>query len=137
MIKVVARKVKNISEPMKARCWNCDAEIEYDEEDVVDNRIKRPDCGQSIWVGKEGKEIPKFPDSFFQFGVSENSVKISEKETADYVKHAIELIEEEPIVGGWVVEATGDTMVIGLRSKECDRIIVCKNYWEDSYNYRE
>lgn len=136
MIKVVARKVKNISEPMKARCWNCDAEIEYDEEDVVDNRIKCPDCGASIWVGEEGKEVPKFPDSFYHFGVSEGSVKISEKETADYVKETVEALKEEPI-NSWAINGAGDTVVIGLRSKECDTIIVCKNYWEDSYNYRE
>lgn len=136
MIKVVARRVKNFSEPMKVKCWDCDAEIEYDEEDVVDNRIKCPDCGASNWVGEEEKEVPKFPDSFYHFGVSEDAVKISEKETADYVKHIIERMEAEPN-DSWVAEGSGDTMVIGLRSEECNTIIVCKNYWEDSYNYRE
>lgn len=135
MIKVIARRVENKSKPMKTVCWECCAEIEYDKEDIVDNRIKCPDCGASIWVGEEGKEIPKFPDSFYRFGVSEDAIKVSEKEAADYVKHTIELIKEEPI-GGWVTQGTGDTLVIGLRSEENDTIIVCKNYWEDSYNYR-
>lgn len=135
MIKVVARKVENNLKPMKVVCWDCCAEIEYDEEDIVDNRIKCPDCGASIWVGEEGKEIPKFPDSFYHFGVNAGAVKLSEETIANYVKETVEALKEEPI-NSWAINGAGDTAVIGLRSEECDTIIVCKNYWEDSYNHR-
>lgn len=132
MIKVVATKKKAI-QPKKIQCCVCQSELEYMQNDVENGRIECPVCGCAI--NEDGYDTPVFPDTFYRFGENKLSYKLNKEQIASYVNKTVEEMKKlKP--GDYYYIASGDTIVFGVKNDEQTSIFVCKNYWEDSYDFQ-
>ena len=123
------------NEPIITTCPNCQYTISYTEDEVdrVDEDslgIICPNCNESIVL--EHIEPFTFPDTFYHFGTSEGAVCLSDDEVQQYVNVVKCKLQQECQVGEYTFTGSGDTMVFGFKFEDEDKIIVAKNYWEDS-----
>lgn len=128
-------KTKPETEPIITICPHCQYTISYTKDEVerVDDEhmgVYCPQCGGVI----ETKRIKPFtfPDSFYQYGVSEDAVEINNEKIQEYINIVRRELEQECEVGGYSFTGSGDTMVFGFKFEDEYVIYVAKNYWEDS-----
>lgn len=83
--------------------------------------------------------MKKFPNDFYHFDHS--AVRLTDKEIdgdVQAIKKALKRQERDtPKDFSPVFTGTGDTFVIGFRMEDCKTIIVCRNYYELEYAYKE
>lgn len=123
------------TEPITTTCPHCHYTISYtaDEIERVSNNavgILCPQCGGVI----ETKHIEPFtfPETFYHYGEGKDSVHLTDKEVQSYVDVIKRKLQQELKVGDYTFTSTGDIMVFGFKFEDEDRIIVVKNYWEES-----
>lgn len=121
--------------PIITTCPHCQYTISYTEDEVerVDNESLGficPNCNKLIVL--KHVEPFTFPDTFYHFGVSEDTVSLSDEEVQKYVNIVKRGLQQECQVGEHIYIGSDDTVVFGFKLKEEDTIIVAKNYWEDS-----
>lgn len=129
--------IQNITSKNHVCCSFCNSKFYYDEDDliVVDEKhygFICPECGNKIKI-KERK-ICSFPDSFFKFDTKDTKRLTNEKiqEMIDNVRFLLENSEDEY---DYSYEATGDTMVFGIKEEgKYFDIYVAKNYWHEYYD---
>lgn len=136
MPKIIAPpKTKSETEPIITTCPHCRYTISYTEDEVerVDDEHMGVYCPQCEGVIVTKNVVPfTFPDSFYQYGVSEDAVEISNERIQEYIDIVRRELEQECEVGGHSFTGSGDTMVFGFKFKDEYVIYVAKNYWEDS-----
>lgn len=128
-------KTKPETEPIITTCPHCQYTISYTEDEVerVDDEYMGVYCPQCSGVIETKRIKPfTFPDSFYQYGVSEDAVKISNEKIQEYINIVKRELEQECEVGEYSFTGTGDTMVFGFKFEDEYVIYVAKNYWEDS-----
>ena len=121
--------------PIITTCPHCQYTISYteDEVDCVENDglgVICPNCNESIVF--EHIEPFTFPDTFYHFGESENAMSLTDEEIQKYVNDVKRQLQQELKVGEYTFTGSGDTMVFGFKFEDEDKIIVAKDYWEDS-----
>lgn len=126
-------------QPIITTCPHCQYTISYTEDEIdrVENDglgIMCPNCKEPIVT--EHIEPFTFPDTFYHFGTNETS-KLTDEETQHYVDVVKRKLQQELEVGEYTFTSTGDTMVFGFKFEDKDKIIVAKNYWEDSVFYED
>ena len=120
-------------------CSKCGAEAEVDAEEIVG---ACPCCG-----ARNGTFAPKltskplsaggaFPEKYFQFGVSEGAVKLSDEEIRNMIDETVQVYLRNNC--GYCYSGTGDTFVAVFQSDQNDIndyfVVVGKDYYElDSY----
>ena len=121
--------------PIITTCPHCQYTISYTEDEVerVNDEHMGVYCPQCDGVIETKRIKPfTFPDSFYQYGVSEDNVKINNERIQEYINIVRRELEQECEVGGHSFTGSGDTMVFGFKFEDEDVIFVAKNYWEDS-----
>ena len=68
----------------------------------------------------------------YHFSTNEDTVCLSNEEVQEYVNIVKRKLQQECQVGEYTFTGSGDTMVFGFKFEDEDKIIVAKNYWEDS-----
>ena len=121
--------------PIITTCPHCQYTISYTEDEVecVDDEhmgVYCPQCN-SVIVTKHVEPFT-FPDTFYHFSASEDAVCLSNEEVQEYVNIVRRKLQQECKVGEYTFTGSGDTMVFGFKFEDEDKIIVAKNYWEDS-----
>ena len=122
-------------QPIITTCPHCQYTISYTEDEVerVSNDglgIICPNCNEPITT--EQIEPFTFPKTFYRFGTSEGAVCLSDNEVQKYVDIVKRKLQQECQVVEYSFAGTGDTLVFGFKFEDEDKIIVAKNYWEDS-----
>ena len=122
-------------DPIVITCPHCHYTISYtvDEVERVDNESMGVYCPQcnGVIVTKHVEPFT-FPDTFYYFGASEDTVCLSDDEVQRYVNIVKRKLQQECQVGEHIFTGSGDTMVFGFKFKDEDVIYVVKNYWSDS-----
>ena len=121
--------------PIITTCPHCQYTISYTEDEV--ERVEDdglgiicPHCGTAI-VTKN--IVPfTFPDSFYQYGVSQDAIKMNNERVQEYINTVKRKLEQECKTGEYAFTGAGDTMVFGFKMEDEYIIYVAKNYWEDS-----
>ena len=116
-------------------CNKCGAEAEVDAEEIV---RACPCCGS-----RNGAFAPKitnkqisageaFPEKYFQFGVSEGSVKLPDEEIRNMIDKTVQKYLRSNC--GYYYSGTGDTFVAVFQSDKNDIndyfVVVSKDYYE-------
>lgn len=122
-------------EPIITTCPHCNYTISYTEDEIerVDDDgmgVICPQCNGVI-VTKHIEPFT-FPDTFYHFGTSEDTVCLSDEEVQEYVNIVKRKLQQERKIGEYTFTGRGDTMVFGFKMEDEDLIFVAKNYWEDS-----
>lgn len=124
-------------------CSKCGAEAEVDAEEIVG---ACPCCG-----ARNGSFAPKptnkpisagkaFPEKYFQFGVSEGAVKLSDEEIRNMIDKTVQGYLRNNC--GYCYSGTGDTFIAVFQSNKNDIndyfVVVGKDYYEiDSYELED
>lgn len=123
------------TEPITTTCPHCHYTISYttDEIERVSNNavgVLCPQCGEVI----ETTHITPFtfPDTFYHYGESEGTARLSDEEIQYYVDIVKRQLQQELKVGEYKFTGTGDTIVFGFKFEDEDVIYVAKNYWEET-----
>ena len=121
--------------PIITTCPHCQYTVSYTEDEVerVENDgigIMCPNCDEAI-VTKHIEPFT-FPDTFYHCSTSEGAVCLSDDEVQKYVNIVKRKLQQECQVGEYTFTGSGDTMVFGFKFEDEDKIIVAKDYWEDS-----
>ena len=116
-------------------CSKCGAEVEVDAGEIVKSC---PCCGS-----RNGAFAPKitnkqisageaFPEKYFQFGVSEGSVKLPDEEIRNMIDKTVQKYLRSDC--GYCYSGTGDTFIAVFQSDENNIndyfVVVGKNYYE-------
>ena len=116
-------------------CNKCGAEAEVDAEEIVG---ACPCCG-----ARNGTFAPKltnkplsageaFPEKYFQFGVSEGSVKLPDEEIRNMIDETVQKYLRSNC--GYCYSGTGDTFIAVFQSDENNIndyfVVVAKDYYE-------
>ena len=116
-------------------CSKCGAEVEVDAGEIVKSC---PCCGS-----RNGAFAPKitnkqisageaFPEKYFQFGVSEGSVKLPDEEIRNMIDKTVQKYLRSN--GGYCYSGTGDTFIAVFQSDENNIndyfVVVAKDYYE-------
>ena len=119
-------------------CPHCKYTISYVDDEVERLRsdamgVYCPNCGKAI----ETKYVTPFtfPDSFYYFGTQDNKNDVSNNDIKKYVKDVKSTFSHmKP--GEYYPIYVGNAIIIGFKEEDEDgveeKIIVAKNYWEDS-----
>lgn len=136
MPKIIAPpKAKPETEPIITTCPHCQYTISYTEDEVerVDDEHMGVYCPQCEGVIVTKNVTPfTFPDSFYQYSISEDVVEINNEKIQEYINIVRRELEQECEVGEYSFTGSGDTMVFGFKFEDEYVIYVAKNYWEDS-----
>ena len=126
--------------PKRIKCDNCQAELEYDKDDVFIGEwgmkyIHCPCCEENIPVS-EDRYMPITWPTTFQHTSKENAVEIDGERVSDYVEEIKKkLMSSEP--GDYTMISTGDCFVFGYKTEEEIEIIVTKDYYSDFIDLNE
>ena len=116
-------------------CSKCGAEAEVDTEEIVESC---PWCGS-----RNGAFAPKitnkllsageaFPEKYFRFGVSEESVKLSDEEVRNMIDETVQKYLRSNC--GYCYSGTGDTFIAVFQSDVNNindySVVVAKDYYE-------
>lgn len=116
-------------------CSKCGAEVEVDAGEIVKSC---PCCGS-----RNGAFAPKitnkqisageaFPEKYFQFGVSEGAVKLSDEEVRNMIDETVQEYLRNNC--GYSCSATGDTFIAVFQSDANNindySVVVGKSYYE-------
>lgn len=123
--------------PKRCECPNCSAELEYDREDewvgiFGINFVRCPNCGYEIDVtDKDTKRLVKMTwDYTFAHTSSDNSVEVSDDNIQQMVDRVYDGVKNEKD-GYFYTNATGNTLVVGIRTSDSTKVYVTKDYYED------
>lgn len=126
--------------PITTTCPHCHYTISYtvDEIERVDNEsmgVLCPQCGGVI----ETKHIEPFtfPKTFYHYGEGKDSWHLTDEEVQSCVDIVKRELQQELKVGDYIFTGTDDTMVFGFKFEDEDKIIVAKNYWEESIYHED
>ena len=139
MIKVIKKKAIEEPKVYKATCFECGAELEYEEADTYIGALG----GRELWCPSCGEKVPvdepygidlnsnniEFPKHFMP--PSENAVDIDNETIQEWVQCCLRKSEEDPDCG-FYISGSGNTMVIVLNFADERNIYVTKKYWECS-----
>ena len=100
--------------------------------------IDCPRCGGKAYMeDEEGIVVDenniKFPDHFYKFGSDKDSIEIGDEELTVWAKRALKRIKETK-GSDFYIEATGDSCCIGLNFEDEITVIICKGYYEFSFD---
>ena len=118
-------------------CEECNSVFEYDDYDIYTDkdgieRVDCPCCSHSCIVYTPPTiETIKFPKDFYQFGIHNGAVNISDNEINDYIKKCIKWLIENPNET-YRYMASGDTFVCVFNHEDEYYIMVTKNYFDIS-----
>ena len=137
MPKIIAPPENKIPEkrPIITTCPHCQYTISYTEDEVerVDNDamgVYCPQCGGVITT--KHIEPFTFPDSFYSFNANDGAEKLNNVEIQHLVNIVKRQLQQEMKIEEYTFLSQGDTMVIGFKFEDEDKIVVTKDYWEDS-----
>lgn len=121
--------------PIITTCPHCQYTISYTEDEVdrVENDgmgVYCPQCDEPI-VTKHIEPFT-FPDSFYSFNASDGANNLTNEEIQKLVNIIKRQLQQEMKVEKYTFLSQGNIMVIGFKLEDEDRIIVVKDYWEDS-----
>lgn len=119
-------------------CPHCKYTISYMEDEVERLKVDAmgvycPNCGEIV----KTKYITPFtfPDSFYYFGTQDNRNDVSDENIKKYVKD-VKSHFPNMVCGEHYAICAGNAIIIGFKEEDVDgveeKIIVAKNYWEDS-----
>ena len=104
---------------------------EYCGKEICDN------CGNLIddmfWECDNCNKLPqyKFPERFYHFGESKSAAEVNNDEIIEMLSNVKKKLTNQDI-GGYTLESTGDTIVIGLKMLDEYTFMVCKGRYEIS-----
>lgn len=136
MPKIVAPpEIKSKTEPIITTCPHCQYTISYTEDEVdrVDNDamgVYCPQCGGVITT--KSIEPFTFPDSFYSFNTRDGANSLTNEEIQRLVNIVKRQLQQEMKIEEYTFLSQGNTMVIGFKLEDEDKIIVARDYWEDS-----
>ena len=140
MPKIIAPPANELNETIEKRpiittCPHCQYKISYTEDEVerVDNEsmgVICPQCGGVITTKRI--EPFTFPDSFYSFNTRDGANSLTNEEIQHLVNIVKRQLQQEMKIEEYTFLSQGNTMVIGFKLEDEDRIIVVKDYWEDS-----
>ena len=118
-------------------CEECNSVFEYEDEDIcVDDDniefVKCPCCGHKcITYTSPTIETIKFPKNFYQFGICEGAIDISDKEITNDIRECIKWLEKYPEEPFKYI-GKGNTFLCVFNHEDEYYIMVAKNYFETS-----
>lgn len=118
-------------------CEDCNSVFEYENGDIYTNEdyveyVVCPCCGHHcITYVPPTIETVKFPKNFYQFGVNEGAVDISDKEITNDVRECIKWLEKYPEEPFRYI-GKGNTFTCVFNHEDEYYIMVAKNYFETS-----
>ena len=118
-------------------CENCNSVFEYEDGDIItdnDNTefVKCPCCGHKcITYTPPTIETIKFPKNFYQFGVHEGAIDISDKEITYDIRECLKWFEKNPTESFKYI-GKGNTFTCVFNHEDEYYIMVAKNYFETS-----
>lgn len=145
MIHIEKQPPKKIETLCKITCKNCGAELSYvyDEDCYTVNGkdgFLCPCCGDFVttnYVEEDDENLPVFPENFFHFGQSKDSLHIEDEEIQDWVnKTRDSLLKSENDID-WAIYGTGDSIVIGFKTEDQNSIFVCRRYYEWDGDFKD
>lgn len=121
--------------PIITTCPNCNYTISYTEDEVerVDNDamgVYCPQCGGVITT--KHIEPFTFPDSFYSFNTRDDANSLTNEEIQYLVNIVKRQLQQEMKIEEYTFLSQGNTMVIGFKLEDEDKIIVARDYWEDN-----
>ena len=126
--------------PKRIRCEKCNAELEYNKDDVFIGEwgmkyIHFPCCEENILVSEDRYMPITWPTTFCHTN-KENAVEIDDERVSDYVAEIKKnLMSRES--GDYNIISTGDCFVFGYKTEEEIEIIVTKDYYSDFIELNE
>lgn len=123
--------------PKRCECENCGAELEYDKEDKwvgiygIDF-VRCPNCGYEIDVTDASVErtVKMTWNKTFAHTSSDNSVEISDDDIQQMIDRVYNGVKNESD-GYFYTNATGNTLVVGVKNSDSTTVYVTKDYYED------
>ena len=123
--------------PKRCECENCGAELEYDKEDewvgiFGINFVNCPNCGYEIDITDASVErtVKMTWNKTFAHTSSDNSVEISDEQIQEMVDRVYNGVKNESD-GYFYTNATGNTLVVGVKNSDSTTVYVTKDYYED------
>lgn len=139
----IVNKEENETNNKTAICEKCETEI-----NVLGKErrygcfglpyIECPYCGGKAYIEEEDgiyvdETNLEFPQHFFKFGDDQSGAKIKNEEITKWAKNALKKLREQKN-SDFYIEATGDSCCIGLNFENEIDVIVCKNYYEFTFD---
>lgn len=123
--------------PKRCECENCGAELEYDREDEwvgiygIDF-VRCPNCGYEIDVTDASVErtVKMTWNKTFAHTSSDNSVEISDDDIQQMIDRVYNGVKNKSD-GYFYTNATGNTLVVGVKNSDSTTVYVTKDYFED------
>lgn len=123
--------------PKRCECENCGAESEYDKEDEwvgiygIDF-VRCPNCGYEIDITDASVErtVKMTWNKTFAHTSSDNSVEISDDDIQQMIDRVYNGVKNESD-GYFYTNATGNTLVVGVKNSDSTTVYVTKDYYED------
>lgn len=131
--------------PRTLICENCESELEYEEEDLVEGvfgamYIECPLCGYSNMLdGNEHdvtltKDNVNFPVHFYHISKENGAVEISSDRVKEWIKYCINHLrndKDSADSAGYCYTGSGDTMVYAFKldGDEEYEVVVTKDYY--------
>lgn len=118
-------------------CEECNSVFEYEDEDIcVDDDniefVKCPCCGHKcITYTPPTIETIKFPKNFYQFGICERAINISDSEITNDIRECIKWLEKYPEEPFRYI-GKGNIFLCVFNHEDEYYIMVAKNYFETS-----
>ena len=122
--------------PKRCTCENCGAELEYDREDEYVgifgiNFVNCPNCGYEIDVTKDTERTIKMTQNkTFHHTCSDNSVEVSDDDIQKMIDRVYDGLKDGND-GYFYTTATGNTLVVGVKTSDFATVYVTKDYYED------
>lgn len=122
-------------DPIITTCPHCQYTISYTEDEVerVDNDamgVFCPHCDGAIMT--KHIEPFTFPSSFYSFNENDGAIGLTNEEVQKLVDMVKRQIQQEMKVEEYIFLSQGNTMVIGFKLEDEDKIVVARDYWEDN-----
>lgn len=122
-------------QPIITTCPHCQYTISYTEDEVerVENDGMGVYCPQCDGVITTKHIEPfTFPDSFYSFNTRDGADNLTNEEIQRLVNIVKRQLQQEMKIEEYTFLSQGNTVVIGFKLEDEDRIIVVRDYWEDS-----
>lgn len=121
--------------PIITTCPHCQYTVSYTEDEVerVDNDamgVYCPQCGGVITT--KHIEPFTFPDSFYSFNTRDGANSLTNEEIQYLVNIVKRQLQQEMKIEEYTFLSQGNTMVIGFKLEDEDKIVVVRDYWEDN-----
>lgn len=124
--------------PKRHICDECEAELEYDKEDVHIGwmgceYVTCLSCGSETMVGGNRVQPPTWKTIFHYTSSETGAVDIEDIKIKEYVDKAVKsLCSEKWKPGEFYITASGNLLVMGVKWEDGVDIYVTKDCWEDN-----